>query len=96
MHSPLDAHLHTPECNEIIKKLIECHAQNSKFKQAFGVCTDIDMEMRKCTRNERLGRVKENIETSRDRNKATQEKLKKLQAEGKSWRDILDDKPEQK
>ena len=88
MHTPLDAHLHTPECNEIIQKLQECHAEHGKWTQfAFGVCEDLDTAMRKCTKQERRTRTKENHEISKVRNEEIRAKMKQMKAEGKSWRD---------
>ena len=93
MHTPLDAHLHTPECNEIIRKLQECHAQNGKWTQfVFGVCEDLDTQMRKCTRQERMNRTKENQEIANARNENIRAKLQKQKAEGKNWRDVLEER----
>jgi len=93
MHSPLDAHLHTPECNAIIKKLLDCHAENGKWKQwAFGTCEEFDIQMRKCTRQERIERIKVNKKAADTRNEELKAKFRKQNAEGKSWRDILDEK----
>lgn len=41
MHTPLDPHLHTEECNKIIAELMRCHSENSKLKQLFGVCNQL-------------------------------------------------------
>ena len=49
MHTPLDAHLHTEECNKIIENLMKCYAENNKFKQCFGACDDLYMSMRDFT-----------------------------------------------
>jgi hypothetical protein len=42
MHVPLDEHLHTEECNVIIRQLKRCHEENSMFKQFFGQCNQLD------------------------------------------------------
>ena len=42
MHVPLDEHLHTEECNEIIRALKSCHAEHSMARQFFGVCNQLD------------------------------------------------------
>ena len=34
MHVPLDEHLHTEECNLIIRQLKKCHEEHSMFRQA--------------------------------------------------------------
>ena len=97
MHSPLDPHLHTAECNEIIKKLLECHEQNSKWKQfTMHTCDELDTLMRKCTKKERLARTDQHLESARARNKALQDKYRQQKAEGKSWRDILDEQDKKK
>lgn len=41
MHTPLDPHLHTPECNLIIAELMRCHKETSKLSQLFGVCNQL-------------------------------------------------------
>jgi len=92
MHGPLDAHLHTEECNEIIKKLQECHEQNSKWKQfTMHTCDALDTLMRKCTKAERLRRLDEEIAKARDRNRIIGERMRKAEASGKTWRDHLDE-----
>ena len=42
MHVPLDEHLHTEECNEIIRALKKCHEEHSMARQFFGVCNQLD------------------------------------------------------
>ena len=93
MHSPLDAHLHTAECNEIIKKLVECHKVNGKWKQwALGTCEDLDTQMRRCTKEERLRNIKENQKLANERTEKLKERSKKQAAENKTWRDSLNEK----
>ena len=93
MHSPLDAHLHTPECNKVIKLLQECHANNSKFKQFFFLtCDDLDTQMRKCLKKERKAREANHFKEARLNDKEYAEKYKKQQASGKTWRDLLEEK----
>ena len=93
MHTPSDSHLHTPKCNELIKKFLECQQKNGKMRQFFfHDCDEIDQLMRKCKRQERLDRTKENVDAARVRNENTKEKFRKQKAEGKSWRDSLEEK----
>ena len=88
MHTPLDSHLHTPKGNEIIQKLIDCQKTNGKWKQLiFHSCDQLDYEMRMCTRQERIDRTNANIESARTRNAEIKENLRKMKAEGKTWRD---------
>ena len=92
MHSSLAPHLHTEECNKIIAALLQCHAEKSMFQQWLGACNDLDMQMRKCTKNERLGRIDENRQSAKEAQERTKEKLRRYQNEGKSWRDIINEK----
>ena len=93
MHTPLDPHLHTAKCNEIIKKLIECQQKHGKWRQfLFHDCDDIDYQMRMCTKQERIDRTKQNVDAARVRNEKVKEKLRQQKADGKSWRDALDEK----
>ena len=85
MHTPLDSHLHTPECNNLIQELGLCYLENSKFKQLFGACDKEYMAMRKCLKNERLDRTRKHIDASKIRNKEIQEKMARYQKEGKSF-----------
>lgn len=93
MHTPLDPHLHTAKCNDIIKKLIECQQINGKWRQfLFHDCDQLDYLMRTCTRQERIDRTMENVDAARAKNEIIKEKFRKQKAEGKSWRDVLDEK----
>jgi len=94
MHVPLDEHLHTPECNEIIRELQRCHAEYSMARQFFGVCNQLDWAMRACTKKERLERTADNLEKAKKRNEEISSKVARM--EGKNWREILKEKKEEK
>ena len=51
------------------------------FCQLFGVCNDLDLAMRKCTRKERLERTQVNLEESRARQKAARTRLSEMEAQ---------------
>lgn len=89
MHGALDPHLHTDDCNAIIRALQECQASTNKISQLFGVCNDLDMAMRKCTKQERLAKTKVNLEEAKIKQARTREKIAKMQADGKTWQDVL-------
>ena len=46
MHTPLNPHLHTTDCNAIIENLMKCYEENNKVKQLFGACDDLYIAMR--------------------------------------------------
>jgi len=39
MHVPLDEHLHTEECNQIIRQLKKCHEETSMVRVAYCFAT---------------------------------------------------------
>jgi len=89
MHSALDPHLHTEECNQVIQALKECQTQTSKFRQLFGICNDLDMAMRRCTKKERIANTKANREKAEAENAERKKRLAKMDKEGLGWRDAI-------
>jgi len=94
MHVPLDEHLHSDECVKIIRELHKCHEEYSLFRQFLGVCNQADWAMRDCTRGERLERTSDNLEKSKKRNEAIQEKM--AQIGDKNWREVLKEQQQRK
>ena len=94
MHVPLDEHLHTEECNIIIRDLKRCHEETSLFSQFFGGCNQLDWAMRACTRKERLARTAENRDNAHKRQAEVQKKMGELKSA--DWRENLREKLDSK
>lgn len=75
MHPDLSDHLHTPECNELINKLKECHATN-KFGKFIGQCNEIDSELNKCLKNERRLNQESNLKRATEKRDRIHQKLR--------------------
>ncbi|KAK2151860.1 hypothetical protein LSH36_348g01006 [Paralvinella palmiformis] len=52
MHPDLSPHLHSTECNKLIKLLHECHREYPVGKY-FGKCSSVDLLVGKCLKKER-------------------------------------------
>ncbi|XP_038068747.1 COX assembly mitochondrial protein 2 homolog [Patiria miniata] len=59
MHPDLSSHLHTEECNILIRKLLQCHKDNP-FKKFTGVCNQEDTDLRSCLNREYHQRLEAN------------------------------------
>ena len=92
MHTPLDSHLHSEECNRAINELLLCHAEKSKLAQSLGACNEVDKIMRRCMKQERLARQKDNADKAREERKARQDKMDKIIKSGKTPAEIIEEK----
>lgn len=63
MHPDLSPHLHSEECNQLIRKLQECHEEN-RVGRVFGVCNALDASVLKCLRKERADNARQNREAA--------------------------------
>lgn len=83
MHSDLSAHLHTPECNQLIDLLKKCHEDN-KFARFIGVCNTVDQQVVNCLRQERRERSRVNRQQAAEKQRRVQERMRQFdQEEGK-------------
>ena len=89
MHTPLDAHLHTPECNKIIAQLLKCHAETNKLQQLFGICNDLDTQMRACTKAERIERTTKHRQEAKEKRAEIAKKISQQNKEGVDWREEM-------
>uniref|UniRef100_T1J2A2 COX assembly mitochondrial protein n=1 Tax=Strigamia maritima TaxID=126957 RepID=T1J2A2_STRMM len=51
MHPDLSPHLHTEECNNLIRELQQCHEQK-KFTKFLGACNEANSKLLRCLKNE--------------------------------------------
>ncbi|XP_014679457.1 PREDICTED: COX assembly mitochondrial protein 2 homolog [Priapulus caudatus] len=76
MHPDLSSHLHTDECNEMIKQLSQCHVDN-KYKKFLGACNDFKRAMDRCLKNERETNRRENLRKAREKQAVTKQNILK-------------------
>lgn len=79
MHPDLSSHLHSPECNELISQLKECHVTN-KFQKFLGACSDIDRTLQRCLKKEREEFRKKNSERGKLMRQQAYERMRKEEA----------------
>jgi len=63
MHPDLSPHLHTEECNKLIKELNDCHRVHN-IAQFWGKCNGICNAMLRCLKKERLAKREANYQQS--------------------------------
>ena len=62
-----------PACGDIIRQLYECREEGGWMFRILGGCQDIDKQLGKCLRDERIDRTKRNQEKAKVRNQKKQE-----------------------
>ena len=63
MHPPLfRPH---PDCQDIIRRLVECHEAN-KFMKFFGSCNEVKSELDECFAREKEAKKRENLKKARE------------------------------
>eukprot|EP01135_Chromosphaera_perkinsii_P003766 Nk52_evm12s255 gene=Nk52_evmTU12s255 len=72
MHPSLDLHLHSEKCQEVIKKLEECH-NATVYNKFVGACNDLSIAVDKCLYREYRRDRKANMAKARSRKKALKE-----------------------
>lgn len=80
MHTDLSAHLHTPECNDLINELKRCHTEN-KFAKFIGVCNTADQLVVNCLKKERIERRRLNYEKAQITQRRSQERMRQFKIE---------------
>lgn len=80
MHTDLSSHLHTPECNELIEQLKQCHTEN-KFAKFIGVCNTADQLVVNCLKKERIERSRLNREKAQKKQLLVKERMQQLEIE---------------
>lgn len=90
MHTSLAPHLHTSECNKIIEAMLKCYSDH-KFRKFFGYCDELDTQMRKCTKAERLERERLMRIASKEKHEQNSADFKKIEEKG-DWREQLREK----
>ncbi|XP_071490854.1 COX assembly mitochondrial protein 2 homolog [Diadema antillarum] len=68
MHPDLSPHLHTEECNAIIRQLLNCHKEHP-VKKFIGACDEYNTAMNKCFKKEYHIRLQANKEKTEARRK---------------------------
>ena len=65
MHPDLSSHLHTSECNDLIKALVRCH-EEKKYGRFFFGCNAEDTAMSRCLKQELENRRRENNKRAKE------------------------------
>ncbi|XP_075234218.1 COX assembly mitochondrial protein 2 homolog isoform X2 [Lycorma delicatula] len=77
MHTNLSPHLHTDECNLLIKELSECLG-NNRFRKFLLVCDDLEVKVEQCLKKEIIAKRKLHNELAAKQIKEKLEKLRKM------------------
>lgn len=76
MHPSLAPHLHSAECQGIIRELERCH-KDHPLRKFFGACNPLKRALNECLKREVADRRKENYAVALERKKKYQELLKR-------------------
>ncbi|XP_048751894.1 COX assembly mitochondrial protein 2 homolog [Ostrea edulis] len=76
MHPDLSPHLHTEECNFLIKAFRSCQDQHG-FLKYVGYCDPLFADVQKCLRQERINRRLEYQETGKSKMREYRERRAK-------------------
>ena len=74
MHPPLQLHLHSEECQRVIKQLLACHKEHPTRKY-FGKCNEFKLSLNRCLQEEYVRRRQANYEQSQRRKQGVRQLL---------------------
>ena len=75
MHPSLAPHLHSEECQRIIRDLSKCHEQHP-LRKFLGACNPLKRALNECLKRETVHRRRENYEAAQKKRKKYQELMK--------------------
>lgn len=80
MHTDLSKHLHSDNCNELIRLLQQCR-DDHPFQKFFGYCNHEDTQVLRCLKKERLARREENRKKSEEMKRRWKENQQRAKQE---------------